>query len=200
MNHDLRNELLAMAAEDRRVRALLAANGSLSEGYHPRMAEVYDRNAARLTEVIGRHGWPGRDLVGEDGARAAWLVLQHAIGHPALQRRGLALLQQAVARGTVPAVEVAMLEDRIAYFEGRPQRYGTQYDWTEFGELAPWTIADEADVDERRRSVGLPPLEENTRRMREGAAREGDRPPAGWHERRRKFEEWAKSTGWRDSE
>ncbi len=193
MDHDLRNELLARAAEDRGVRAVLAADGSLSDGYHPRMADVHDRNAARLIEIIERHGWPGRDLVGEDGARAAWLVLQHAVGHPALQRRGLVLLEEAAARGIVPAVEVAMLADRIAYFEGRPQRYGTQYDWTEGGELVPWPIADESAVDERRRSVGLPPLEENTRRMR----RDTPRPPSGWHGRRRKFDEWAKSVGWR---
>src|SRR5438270_2438863 len=129
MNTALRRELLTMAEEDRRVRAELAADGSLFEGYHPTMQAVHDRNAARLTDIIAEHGWPGRSLVDEDGARAAWLILQHAIGHPALQRRGLVLLQEAVAQGEVPALEAAMLEDRVAFFEGRPQRYGTQYDW-----------------------------------------------------------------------
>ncbi len=52
----LREGLLAMAAEDRRVRAELAADGSLFDGYHPRMAEVHRRNAARLTEILDRHG------------------------------------------------------------------------------------------------------------------------------------------------
>jgi hypothetical protein len=197
MNAALRGELLGLAEEDRRVRAELAAAGALFEGYHPRMAEVHARNAARLTAIIDRHGWPGRGLVGEEGARAAWLVLQHAIGNPALQRRGLALLQ-AAARGEVPAAEVALLHDRICFFEGRPQRYGTQYDWNEDGELAPWTIEDEAGVDERRRAVGLPPLAENTRRVREGTARDGDRPPRDWKERHRRFVEWARSVGWRE--
>src|SRR5262249_54218490 len=109
MSEALREELVAMAAEDQRVRAELAADGSLFDGYHPRMAKVHDKNAARLVEILGQHGWPGRSLVGEDGARAAWLVLQHAIGHPGLQRRGLELLRKAAARGEVPAVEVAML-------------------------------------------------------------------------------------------
>ncbi|MDB5306894.1 MAG: hypothetical protein JWO38_1096 [Gemmataceae bacterium] len=98
-------------------------------------------NAGCLTEIIDRHGWPGRGLVGEDGARAACVVLQHAIGHPALLRRGLVLSKEAVARGEVPAVEAAMLGDRIAFFAGRPQRYGTQYDWTDQGVLAPWVAA-----------------------------------------------------------
>lgn len=197
MNTTLRDELVAMAAEDERVRAELAADGSLFDGYHPAMRAVHDRNAARLTAIIDAHGWPGRSLVGEEGARAAWLILQHAIGHPQLQRRGQTLLRLAVANGDVAAVEVAMLEDRIAFFEGRPQRYGTQYDWTERGELVPWMIEDEAGVDDRRAAVGLPPLDENTRRLREETAREGEGPPRDLQERRECSEAWARSVGWR---
>lgn len=199
MHTALRSELVAMAAEDQHVRAGLAADGLLFDGYHPTMQAVHDKNAARLTAIIDRHGWLGRDLVGEDGARSAWLVLQHAIGHPALQRRGLTLLRDAVASGDVTAAEVAMLEDRIAFFEGRPQRYGTQYDWNEGGELVPWVIEDEARVDDRRRAVGLPPLDEHTRRVREGTARDGEQPPRDLHERREQFEEWARTVGWRTS-
>jgi hypothetical protein len=195
MNDALRDELLAMEAEDRRVRAELMAEGALGDGYHPRMAEVHNRNADRLSAIIEQHGWPGRGLVGEDAARAAWFVLQHAIGQPAFQRRGLVLLREAAARGDASPIGVAMLEDRIAFFEGRPQRYGTQYDWDERGELAPWTIEDEAGVDERRRAVGLPPLAENTRRLREQAA--GEEPPRDWKKRRDEMEAWARQVGWR---
>ncbi|MDG3004945.1 DUF6624 domain-containing protein [Paludisphaera mucosa] len=193
----LRAELLAMAAEDQAVRAALAADGTLFDGYHPAMQAVHDRNAARLGEIVARLGWPGRRLAAEDGSRAAWLVLQHAIAHPDLQRRCLALLQDAAARGDVPAVEAAMLADRICFFEGRPQAYGTQYDWDEHGALSPHPIEDEDRVDERRRALGLPPLAENTRRLREGVARAGERRPQDWEERRRTFREWAAATGWR---
>jgi hypothetical protein len=192
----LREELLAMAAEDQAVRAELAADGSLFEGYHPRMEEVHRRNAARLTEIIERHGWPGRSLAGEDGAQAAWLVLQHAIGNPPLQRRGLKLLRQAAEAGEVPAWQVAMLEDRIRVFEGREQRYGTQFDWDEGGQISPLPIEDEAGVDERRRSVGLGPLAEDIRRRREEMARSNEKPPSDRAERRRQMEAWARSAGW----
>src|SRR5688500_3614206 len=101
MNAALRDELVAMAGEDRRVRDHLAAGGALPDGYHPAMQTVHHRNAARLAAIIEEHGWPGRGLAGDDGARAAWLVLQHAIAHPALQRRGLVLLREAAARGDV---------------------------------------------------------------------------------------------------
>jgi hypothetical protein len=196
MNDGLRHELLAMAAEDRAVRAELAADGSLFAGYHPGMEAVHRRNAARLTEIIEAHGWPGRSLVGPEGAHAAWLILQHAIGNPPLQRRGLEFLRQAAARGEVAAAEVALLEDRVAVFEGRPQRYGTQFDWDEHGRLSPLPVEDEAGVDERRRSVGLGPLAEDVRRKREDVARSVEKPPDDWAERQRQMQAWARSVGW----
>jgi hypothetical protein len=57
-----------MAVEDKRVQTELAADGSLFDGYHPRMAGVHRRNAARLAATIDRDGWPVPALVGEDGA------------------------------------------------------------------------------------------------------------------------------------
>lgn len=41
-----------MRAEDERVRAELAADGSLLDGYHPRMAEAHRRNASRLAARV----------------------------------------------------------------------------------------------------------------------------------------------------
>jgi hypothetical protein len=197
MNDELRRELLQMADLDQTVRAKLLADGSLFDGYHPEMREVHDTNAARLDAIIATHGWPGRRLVGEEGARAAWLILQHAIAQPDFQRRGLLLLQYAANRGDVPLDEVAMLEDRVRVFEGRPQKYGTQYDWDERGELSPHPIDDAEAVDDRRRALGLTPMEENTRRMREGAAREDHGRPRDTEARQQKFLEWARSVGWR---
>ena len=198
MDTDLRDRLLAMEADDRRVRAQLLAERLLGDGYHPTMEEVHRRNAAALVAIIAEHGWPGRSLVGEEGAHSAWFVLQHAIGNPPLQRRGLQLLREALVRGDIPAAQVAHLEDRICFFEGRPQRYGTQYDWEENGKLSPHPIEGPEGVDERRRSVGLGPLAENTRRMREEATRSGDGPPRDREEQERKSLDWARSVGWRE--
>jgi len=64
MKEDLRDELIRMGDYDQTVRAELAADGSLFDGYHPRMAAVHDANAARLGEIIREHGWPTEALVG----------------------------------------------------------------------------------------------------------------------------------------
>lgn len=66
----VRDPLLALVREDEKVRAELAADGALFQGYHPRMREVHERNAAVLREIIDMHGWPGFALAGPDGAAA----------------------------------------------------------------------------------------------------------------------------------
>lgn len=186
-----------MMEEDQRVRAELAADGSLFDGYHPRMELVHRRNAARLSAILDRCGWPGRSQVGSDGAHAAWLIVQHAVGDPVLQRRCLELLRAAAAQGEAALLDVAMLDDRIRVHEGRPQRYGTQYDWDSTGQLSPLPIEAPEHVDERRRAVGLGPLAEQTRRQREFAAQANERPPADWAARQREMNDWFRSRGWR---
>ena len=51
---------------------------------------------AVLTASALAHGWPGRSLVGEQGAMDAWLLAQHADRQPGFQRRALSLLAMAV--------------------------------------------------------------------------------------------------------
>ncbi|HEX8290458.1 MAG TPA: DUF6624 domain-containing protein [Pyrinomonadaceae bacterium] len=186
--------LLGMAEEDRRVRAELAATGELFRGYAPRMEEVHRRNARVLESIIDRYGWPGKSLVGDDGADAAWLVLQHAVGSPQLQRRCLAVLREAVARGEMEPAHLAYLEDRICFFERRPQRYGTQFDWDERGRLSPWLLEDPERVDEYRLSVGLGPLAERLEQARRETA-DGAKPPDP-EGRKEEMLAWAKSVGW----
>ena len=198
MNESLRTELIKMSVEDKRVREELAADGSLFEGYHPRMLEVHQRNGKRLEEVIDEYGWPGKSLVGQDGAEAAWLILQHDISNPALQRRCLALLEAAARAGEIPLWQPAYLLDRIRSNEGKPQVYGLQFDWDEHGEMSPLPIEDIEQVDERRAVVGLGPLKEEVRKRRVAVAQSKEQPPTDWRVRQRAIEEWARSVGWRD--
>jgi hypothetical protein len=196
----LRDELIRMVEEDWRVREELAADGSLFEGYHHRMAEVHKRNGRRLVKIIDQYGWPGKTLVGEEGADAAWLIVQHDIGNPALQRRSLPLLREAVARGEAHGWQLAMLTDRICVLEGKRQVYGTQYDWDEHGEMSPCPVENPKRVDELRESVGLIPLQEDTRLKRAAVLLSSEKPPTDLKARRREMQQWARSAGWLNRE
>lgn len=197
INNVIREELLAMVTEDQRVREDLAADGGLFDGYHPQMAAVHRKNGQRLAGLVKQHGWLGKSLVGDDGAEAAWIILQHNIGDPDMQRGFLPVIKQAAANGELPAKYAAMLEDRICMYEGRPQIYGTQYDWDEHGQLSPWPIADLSQIDKLRKTVGLGPIEENTRILRARAAKAGEKPPVDYHAHRKMMVDWCHQVGWR---
>lgn len=103
----------------------------------------------------------------------------------------------AIPLGQANALDAAYLSDRIAIFEGREQTFGTQFDWDSHGQLSPSPTRDVASLDERRASVGLPPMAETIAHMRANAAAEGDTAPLDLAKRRADFEAWARRVGWR---
>ena len=193
MNEPLRQELIAMRAEDLRVREELIQSGEMAgTHYVPRMEAVHRKNAERLRQIIAEFGWPDTDLVGEDGTLATWFIAQHAIGEPDFQREALRLVQDKVKHGRVPAAQEAYLYDRIAMYEGRPQRYGTQGVPCPDGQYRRWLTEDPEHLNERRVAMGLaavpedPPEKEPTSEAR-----------AEYDAWKKSEEEWMRKVGWR---
>jgi hypothetical protein len=196
LTDEVRRELLDMRAEDMRVRQELMESGELGGSYVPRMEAVHIRNANRLRQLISVHGWPDETIAGKDGAEAAWLIVQHAIGEPEFQREMLRLLRVCAGAKRVPLWHAAYLEDRIAMHEGRPQVYGTQWiDDERDGRVRPWSVADPDRVNELRAAVGLGPLHPIP----------GPGPDLPLEEQRRIadnqrwWEDWLANKGWRCS-
>lgn len=82
--------------------------------------------------------------------------MTHADADRPFQQRCLDLMKQEPPSEVCPQ-HVAYLEDRLAVACGEPQRYETQLRPGADG-LEPLPIEDPEHVDERRASVGLPPL------------------------------------------
>jgi hypothetical protein len=164
-DEELRKELLRRTKEDQDARKEFIEAMKGKPTIDPeapavrKMLEVDRRNTARMKEVVERHGWPGKSLVGADAAHAAWLLVQHADQDRPFQKRCLALLGEAVKKGEATGEELAYLTDRVRVGEGQKQVYGTQLNTVD-GKLVPAPIEDEANVDRRRKEVGLPPLAE----------------------------------------
>ena len=196
MTHpEWRETLLLLCQRDDELREHLMAEGSLNEGYHPAMEAVHRANTAHLRALIEQMGWPGCSSVGSDGAEAAWRIAQHSIGEPAFMREALRLVKAAVERGDAPAWHAAYLDDRIRALEGRSQRYGTQFDWNEEGQMVIWPPVEDPDgLDARRAGVGLPSLAEASARHQ---ATVTEQRPVDLAERRREAEAWARRVGWR---
>lgn len=118
-----------------------------------RMSTVDRDNTRWLRGVVEEHGWPTRSMVGDDGAGAAWLLVQHADHDPAFQRSCLDLMHALPPDETTPK-HVAYLTDRVLLAEGQGQVYGTQMELVD-GTHRPRNLRDPATVDERRAEVGL---------------------------------------------
>ena len=131
------------------------------------MTGVDGANTKRMKAIVARYGWPGNSLVGQDGANAAWLLVQHADRDLAFQAQCLALMN-AMATDEVARPDLALLTDRVLVAQGKKQRYGTQFGGI-VGQPDSMTMKpteDEAHLDERRAAMGLPPIAEYRERLR----------------------------------
>jgi hypothetical protein len=154
----LREELLEMLVQDQAVRTGTPPPGDTrsADELLAAMSETDEANQARIVEILDTYGWPGWQLVGSDGAFAAWVIIQHADLDVPLQKRGLELMGAAVDAGDADPSDYAYLVDRVRVAEGQLQVFGTQWGSDEAGNPKPRTpIEDPANVDIRRAAVGL---------------------------------------------
>ena len=164
LDESLRGEIIKLAEQDRQNRlafrtALTTAkpNSPERDAALKTFTSTDSAIESRIRAIIADHGWPTRSRVADDGAHAAWLVVQNM----PLEYQALVLpkLQAAVKAGEAQPGDGALLQDRVLARSRKPQIYGSQLS------LSPTTgartvdpIEDEACVDVRRESVGLGPL------------------------------------------
>lgn len=127
---------------------------------------VFTTHHKRLAQVFDAHGYPGFDAVGKEGAKNFWLMVQHTDHDPEFQRKVLEKMKVQVDKGNADPASYGMLVDRVNVNTGKAQVYGTQVSYnTEICQAYAKELADSANVNERRKAVGLPPLEEYLNQM-----------------------------------
>ncbi|ROU08382.1 DUF6624 domain-containing protein [Lysobacter enzymogenes] len=157
--------LLRIDRIDAALRAPWTASGFADAALDAQLRERVDVAMAWLQRVVARHGWPGQGLVGAEAAAAACRLLQHADGPRAFQDRCLRLVERAARDGDMSLRELAYLTDALRVQRGRKQRFGTKFR-RRGAALEPCPIEQPAQVDARRRAMGLEPLADYARRVR----------------------------------
>lgn len=195
-NKSISDTIISLKNADLELREKLISCGRLGEGYNEEMATIHTKNAEKLNQIISTIGYPTVKKVGKEAAYAAWLVIQHSIGHPDFMKKCAKLLDEAVTKNEADPRNLAYLNDRIAVFENRHQMYGTQFDWDENGNLSPNPIDDLNKTNERRKAIGLNTLQEQTEIIRKQAEDENQQPPKDLDYRKKEMEKWKKSVGW----
>lgn len=193
---NIAENIIRLKNADLEFRDRLLRNGELGHGYHEEMQAIHHENADILDKIIDRIGYPTAEKVGGEAADAAWMVIQHAIGQPDFMRKCLKMLEDSTPETLAEKINIAYLSDRIAVLERRPQLYGTQFDWDENGQLSPNVYDDLNQVNQRRESLSLNSLEDQTALIRSLAIKENRHPPADLTQRNKEMEAWKKSVGW----
>jgi hypothetical protein len=135
-----------------------------------KMARIDADNLAWLKKVVAEKGWPTKSMVGREGALGAFLIAQHATTDLEFMNTVLGHLRNAYKSDDAEGQWVALMTDRLLVLrEKKKQLYGTQLDAKD-GKIVPLPIEDEANVDKRRKELGMPPLSEYLDFVNEHAA------------------------------
>lgn len=190
------DRIIEMMSADLAFRNELISEGELSNGYNKEMERIHIDNSEKLNEIIDKIGFPTTEKVGKEANHAAWMIIQHSISSPVFMKKCADLLSVEVSLNKADPKLLATLTDRIVILEGNPQLYGTGFDWDENGVLNPNKYDDLDKVNERRKSIGLNTLEEQTKLIRQQALAENQGPPADCDLKKKQYEEWRKRVGW----
>jgi len=137
--------------------AVFAGANAPDERAIPAMLAVDHENLEWLKQLVAKQGFPTVAQVGPKGVGNAFLLVQHADADPGFQASVLEVLQARLGSGGIRKSEVAMLTDRVLVAQGKPQRYGSQYDRGKDGSFKLKPTEDVPHLDERRAAMELPP-------------------------------------------
>ena len=166
-NNDLRSELLAMRDRDQKAREdCPTGNPDDQMKCYAKVGETVDKlHTQRLEEIVRRLGVPTAEMVGPDGVRAFFLVLQHS---PSLElkKKSVKGIKKAFEAKVLSAWDYVGFTDRLLSNLGKPQVYGSNFDFKD-GKLVMSRTKDRKNLDARRKKMGLPPIAEYARELGE---------------------------------
>lgn len=134
------------------------AEANASDSTQSAMDRADSARTEWLRAALARDGWPVRALYGDSASDGAFLIVQHS-SDTAWQRQMLPVLDSLGRAALISRSDVALLTDRVRQRQGRLQVYGTQYSIVD-GRLVLDPIEDSANVEARRKDVGLASLAE----------------------------------------
>ena len=163
----LREELLAMEKVDQDERRKCnAGDADFQMKCFAEIAKTIDTpNTERLEKIFETHGFPDSKMVGPDGLNAFMILLQHTIGD-ALRVKAVEPITKAFKRKEITPQDYANFTDRLRLHQGKGQLYGSGFEFKD-GKMVLSRTEDLKNLEKRRRKIGLPPMSEAVRMMKE---------------------------------
>lgn len=156
----LADQLDRAAAEDHAAReAMKGVRPGTPE--HAALVEKLQRidrqNLRLIRNALDAH--PARVLVEAGAGESLFVLVQHADSDRALQEEVLAEIRPLAGEGAIRRDFVALLEDRVAVAQDKPQEFGTQ-GLCSGDEWEPYAIAEVDGLTRRRAAFDLPPFDQ----------------------------------------
>jgi hypothetical protein len=160
------NSLDSIMALDQGIRKqfmkAIQGNEKIDPSLYGDMNRIDSSNQAWVIDKLQKYGWPEKSKIGENAARAVFLVIQHAelpdieTYYPQLK----ALADKDEARPD----HAAMMLDRMLMYQGKKQVYGTQASGQlrQDGSWVIWPVENPESINERRKKVGFTDTVEET--------------------------------------
>ena len=114
----------------------------------------------RLWKIIREFGYPTINTIGKSALHRFFLLIQHQDFDSKLQ-------ECCLRKCDFTPIDQAFLFDRLLVKQGKKQIYGTQFRRVK-NKLVPFSIYKQDEVNTKRKSIGLEPLEEYSNSMNQG--------------------------------
>ncbi len=154
----LKQRLIRIGKRDQAVRKPKYISDTASKRLVREQEETDAKLTAELRRIVAKKGWPTIVLVGLSASENASLILTHSPDHD-FQRKLIPQLQQLAEDGRILGSSIAGIVDKVLVSEGKPQRFGTQFNWTN-GRLDMLPVENQEHLEERRAQYLLPPMAE----------------------------------------
>src|SRR5690349_6820870 len=166
-NPPVRDELLQMEGVDQDAR--MKCNSGAADEQVKCLAEISQTidapNTGRLEQIFNQIGFPNTAKVRKDGMQAFMTLLQHATSDT-LRVRAVKPITKAFKNKEMPPMGYANFVDRLRLHQGKKQLYGSGFDFKD-GKLVLSPTEDLKNLEKRRAKIGLPPMSEAIRMMKE---------------------------------
>ena len=164
----IRAELLQMEKVDQDARIKCTQAGS-TENQTKCLAEISttidEPNSKRLEAIFDQIGFPDTKKVGKDGLQAYMILLQHDPTDD-LRVKSLKPINAAFKNKELSPMDYANFVDRLRLHQKKKQLYGSGFEFKD-GKMVLSPTEDMKNLEKRRAKIGLPPLAEYIRVMKE---------------------------------
>lgn len=162
----LKDSLAKMVIWDQKVAGFQPEHKSDDPKRKEFQDSVFTSHHRRLQKILSDYGYPGFDLVGKQGSRDFWLLVQHLDQWPDFQQKVLDAMKKQVLKKNASSGDYAYLTDRVRLNTNRDQLYGTQVMYSSDScQAIPRPTENPDSLNRRRKEVGLDSIEEYLNKM-----------------------------------